>query len=132
MSRIACSRTRAPSAFRRNVASIQFERGIGPPPMPPVSVATVSGHLHYYRYRAASAFEWWELAELLARWRRVPRRLPGDGSGRPMWLAMRRAVAAGQIDVLSPSLDHGAPIGIRILVHPTAQGPYSLGFAATA
>ena len=100
--------------------------------MPPVSVATVSGHLHYYRYRAASAFEWWELAELLARWRRVPRRLPGDGSGRPMWLAMRRAVAAGQIDVLSPSLDHGAPIGIRILVHPTAQGPYSLGFAATA
>jgi hypothetical protein len=34
--------------FPKAVRSIRFERGLGPPPEPPVPVSRVDGQLHYY------------------------------------------------------------------------------------
>jgi hypothetical protein len=111
------------SAFPRAVRSVQFERGLGPPPEPPVPVTRVDGHLHYYRYRLGEAWQWWEPAEPLARWHRVTRRDAGDGSARPVWLAMKLAAAAGQVEVVGSELDESVPFGVRILVHATSRGP---------
>jgi hypothetical protein len=112
------------STFPKGITSICFERGIGEPPEPPTPISLFTGYLHYYRYRPSGAFEWWEPAEVVARWSRVPRHLAGDGSCRPMWLALRQAAATGQIDVLG-ELPDAVPFGIRIVVHATPQGPRS-------
>ena len=113
------------SCFPRNVASIRFERGCVPLPEPPVPVDLVAGHLHHYRYCASSEFRTWERDRVLASWARIPRVLAGDGSARPMWLALRRAVATGTIEWQGPALAEGAPFGVHITVHGTAQGPRS-------
>lgn len=79
--------------FPKGVTWIRFERGASPPPLPPSPLTAVDGHL-YYRYRAAADWQWWEPAHVLARWRRIPRQLPDDGSARPVWLAMKQAAVA--------------------------------------
>jgi len=109
----------------KGVTSIRFERGASPPPPPPVPISTVEGHVYYYRYRPGGAWQWWEPAELLARWRRVPRLRPDDGSCRPVWLAMKTAAAAGHIETFASAILDGAPFGLRIVVHATGQGPRS-------
>jgi hypothetical protein len=111
------------ACFPQGASSIRFERGAGPPPDPPAPVSRVAGHLYYYRYRVGGTWRWWEPAAPLARWQRVTRRLADDGSGRPVWLAMKLAAAAGQIEVLGPGLDEAAPFGVRIVVHATQRGP---------
>ena len=113
------------AAFPKGIGAIRFERGVGPPPRPPVRVSSVDGHLYYYRYRPGGVWEWWEPDVVLARWRRVPRRLPDDGSCRPVWLAMKRAAAAGKIDVFASDLDDISPFGVRLVVHATGRGPRS-------
>src|SRR5215469_3147429 len=71
----------------------------------PGPVARVGGHLHYYRYCVDGTWHWREPAMLLARWQRVTRRIPDDGSCRPVWLAMKLAAAAGQIELFGSQLD---------------------------
>jgi hypothetical protein len=109
--------------FPEAVRSIRFERGLGPPPESLTPVSRVDGQLHYYRYCLGGMWQWWEPAALLARWHRVTRRVADDGSCRPVWLAMKQAAAAGQVEVLGPAPDDGAPFGLRITVHPTTRGP---------
>lgn len=109
----------------KGVTSLCFERGAGLPPPSPVPVSTVEGHVYYYRYRPGGTWESWEPAELLARWRRVPRLLPDDGSCRPVWLAMKTAAAAGRIETFDAAVQDGTPFGLRIAVHATSQGPRS-------
>ena len=75
------------------------------------------------RYRLGGMWQWWEPAMPLARWHRVTRRVADDGSCRPVWLAMKQAAAAGQVEVLGPAPDDAAPFGLRITVHATARGP---------
>ncbi len=111
------------SAFPKTVRSVQFERGLGPPPEPPAPVARVGGHLHYYRYCLGGMWQWWEPALPLARWHRVTRRLADDGSCRPVWLAMKLAAAAGQVEVFGSDRDDAVPFGVRIVVHATPRGP---------
>ena len=113
------------SSFPRNVAAIRWERGVGPPPPSPAPIESVAGHVYYYRYRIDAEFEWWEPANTLARWTRVPRQLAHDGSARPMWLAMKRAAAAGAVERTGAAHDARAPFGIRVVVHATAHGPRS-------
>lgn len=48
------------STFPKGITSTSFERGIGDIPEPPVPIARVSGHVHYYRYRVDGGFESWE------------------------------------------------------------------------
>jgi hypothetical protein len=107
------------------VSAIRFERGTGPPPAPPVPVARTAGHLYYYRYQVGGIWQWWEPGDVLARWRRVPRRIRDDGSARPVWHAMKQAVASGQVQARATALDASTPFGIRIAVHATARGPRS-------
>jgi hypothetical protein len=65
----------------------------------------------------------WEPAAPLARWHRVTRHLPDDGSGRPVWLAMKQPAAAGRIEILGTLPDDAQPFGVRIVVHATHRGP---------
>lgn len=111
------------SVFPNTVRSIRFERGLGPPPEPPAPVGRVGGPLHYYRYCLGGTWQWWEPAALLARWHRVTHRVADDGSCRPVWLAMKLAAAAGQVEVLGPAPDDTTPFGVRIIVHATSRGP---------
>ena len=111
------------SVFPKAVRSIRFERGLGPPPDPPAPVACVGGHLHYYRYCLGGMWQCWEPAVPLARWHRVTRPVAGDGSCRPVWLAMKLAAAAGQVEVLGSAPDDAMPFGVQIIVHATSLGP---------
>jgi hypothetical protein len=111
------------AVFPKIVRSIRFERGLGPPPDPPAPVACVDGHLYYYRYCLGGTWQWWEPAVPLARWQRVTRRVADDGSCRPVWLAMKLAAAAGQVEVLGLAPDDAMPFGVQIIVHATARGP---------
>jgi hypothetical protein len=111
------------ACFPKGVSSIRFERGVDPPPPPPVPVASTEGHLYYYRYHLGGTWQWWEPAAPLARWHRVTRHLPDDGSGRPVWLAMKQAAAVGGIEILDSLLDDAHPFGVRIVVHATPRGP---------
>src|SRR5690242_15861357 len=76
-------------------------------------------------YRVGGAWPWWEPAQVVARWQRVPRRLANDGSARPAWLAMKEAAAAGRIDVFGAVLEDSVPFGLRMVVHATARRPRS-------
>jgi hypothetical protein len=60
---------------------------------------------------------------LLARWHRVTRRFADDGSCRPVWLAMKQAAAADQVEVLGPAPGDAVPFGLRVTVHAPARGP---------
>jgi hypothetical protein len=112
------------SSFPRGITSIRFERGVGEVPDPPVPVAPAAGHVHYYRYRPGGEFQWWEADQPIARWERIPRTLPGDGSCRPIWFALRQAAAAGSIEVHgTPASDQ--PFGIELTVHAAQHGPRS-------
>jgi hypothetical protein len=111
------------SSFPKGLTGIRFERGVGLPSPPPVPVARVAGHLYYYRYRLGGQWQSWESAGLLARWHRVTRRLADDGSCRPVWLAMRLGVAAGQVEVLAPAPAVHTALGVRVVVHATSRGP---------
>ena len=105
------------------MAGIRFERGAGVPPPAPVTIAPVAGHLYDYRYRLGGEWESWASAGVLARWRRVPRTVADDGSCRPVWLAMKRAAAAGQVEVRASGFPGTTPFGVRAVVHATARGP---------
>jgi hypothetical protein len=52
----------------------------------------------------------------------VTRTAIDDGSCRPVWLAMKKAAAAGRVEVLTPG---PAPeeFGIRVVIHATPRGP---------
>ncbi len=111
------------SSFPKNLAAIRFERGTGPLPPPPVPVALAEGHLYYYSYRLGGTWQSWEPAQALARWRRVTRSAIDDGSCRPVWLAMKTAAAAGQVEVLAPGPVPEADFGVRVVIHATPRGP---------
>jgi len=111
------------ASFPKGVTAVRFERGTGPLPCPPVPVGRVAGHLHYYSYCLGEAWRSWEPAALLARWQRVTRRAPDDGSCRPVWLAMKAAAAAGKVEVLAPRLPASAEFGVRVVIHATSRGP---------
>lgn len=111
------------SSFPKNLAAIRFERGTGPPPPPPVPVVLAEGHLHYYSYRPGGTWRSWEPAQVLARWRRVTRHAIDDGSCRPVWLAMKTAAAAGQVEVLAAGPAPAAGFGVRVVIHATPRGP---------
>lgn len=111
------------AAFPAGLVGIRFERGTGMPPPAPVPIARVAGHLYYYRYQLGGAWESWASAGVLAQWRRVPRMVAGDSSCWPVWLAMKLAAAAGQVEVLAPGFPGTAPFGVRAVVHATAHGP---------
>jgi hypothetical protein len=115
--------TNASDAIPRQVTAIRFERGLGQPPEPPLPIERVAGHLYYYKYSSGAAWESWEPAQLLARWRRVPRHLADDGSARPVWLAMKSAAIAGEIDTYGAIPDDHSPFGLRIVVHAGPSGP---------
>jgi hypothetical protein len=97
------------SSFPKGIMSTRFERGFGELPDPPATIAPFAGHIHHYRYRAGGDFEWWEPDRPIARWERVLRPLPGDGSCRPTWLALRQAAADGSIEI------HGTPVDDQTL-----------------
>jgi hypothetical protein len=40
-----------------------------------------------------------------------------------VWLAMKLAAAAGQVEVLGLAPDDAMPFGVQIIVHATARGP---------
>lgn len=113
------------AGFPQGILSIRFEKGAGPPPLAPVPVASVDGHFYYIRYRPGGSWQWWEPGATLARWSRVPRHFPDDGSCRPVWLAMKQAAAAGAIDVLASGPVDTGPVGVRLVVHATGRGPRS-------
>jgi hypothetical protein len=113
-----------PGQIFPRVTHIRFERGVGAPPEPPVPISKVDGHLHYYRYRVGGSWDWWQPAARLASWPRVPVARLSEGNARPVWLAMKRAAAAGRIRTFEPAdLDDLAPFGIRITVHASTRGP---------
>jgi hypothetical protein len=58
------------------ITLLRFERGLNNPPDPPIPVDLVGGHLHYYRYVIGGRWTVWDADKVLARWDRVPRRLP--------------------------------------------------------
>lgn len=113
-----------PGQIFPRVTQIRFERGAGAPPEPPVPISKVNDQLHYYRYRVGGSWDWWQPAATLASWYRVPVSRLSDGNARPVWLAMKRAAAAGLIRTFEPAeLGELAPFGVRITVHASTHGP---------
>jgi len=101
-----------------DITVLRFERGTYAPPKPPVPIDLVAGHLHYYRYASGGEWTAWEPDEVLARWHRVPRRLPGGaGHAGPAWLALREAHANGLVDVARGELPSDAVYGLRLVEH---------------
>ena len=104
----------------RAFTALRFERGVGIPPEPPIPIDLISGHLHYYRYQVGGLWTTWKPDQTLARWARVPRRLRGDDTARPVWFALRQANADGVVSVSSDdALKRGTNFGVRITVHAT-------------
>ena len=58
------------------VRFVRFERGFSSPPAPPLPIDLIGGHLHYYRYHFGGSWIAWQADRTLARWDRIPRRLP--------------------------------------------------------
>lgn len=106
-----------------NVKLLRFERGTAAPPPPPKPLEIVGSHMHYYRYEVNAPWRAWQRDELLAKWSRVPRRLPDDGSARPAWYALRCASAQKQITFTDAMLPADANFGIKLVVHAASQGP---------
>jgi hypothetical protein len=102
---------------------LRFERGTTAPPTPPVPIDLIGGHLHYYRYRVGGEWTKWEPGETLARWHRLPRQLPDDGSARPVWFALRHANADRLVSISGDGLEPRANFGLRLTVHATNRGP---------
>jgi hypothetical protein len=110
-------------AMPRNVRFLRFEKGCSRPPASPTPIHLLGDHLHYYRYQAGGQWTTWEADQTLARWSRLPRRVPGDGSARPAWFALREANAEGRVELTGERLDPDAAFGVRITVHATSNGP---------
>ena len=102
---------------------LRFERGTTAPPTPPVPIDLIGGHLHYYRYQVGGEWTKWEPGETLARWHRLPRQLPDDGSARPVWFALRHANADRPVSISGDGLEPRANFGLRLTVHATNRGP---------
>ena len=68
----------------RGVALLRFEPGTFAPPAPPVPIERIGGHLHHYRYARGGEWTTWEPGEVLAQCDRLERRVPLDGSARPI------------------------------------------------
>lgn len=105
------------------VSLLRFERGAVAPPAPPVPIALIGGHLHYYRYQVGGQWTRWEPDETIARWDRLPRRLSDDGSARPVWFALRDANADRLVSMSGDGLEPRANFGLRLTVHATSRGP---------
>jgi len=105
------------------VKAMRFDQGRGEVPAPPVPIDLIGGHLHYYRYSVGDRWCAWEPGEVVARWHRVPRRLPDDGSARPVWFALREALVAGVVQSPLGHLEPKGQFGLRLTVHATKMGP---------
>lgn len=105
------------------LTSLHFERGVADPPAPPVPIELINGHLHYYRYGVGGQWARWGPDQTVARWDRIPRRLPDDGSAGPAWFALREANAAGLVSTLGNGLGPSENFGIRLTVHATQRRP---------
>ena len=110
-------------AMPSDVRFLSFEQGASRPPASPTPIDLGGNHLHYYRYQANCQWTAWEADRILARWNRVPRQLPGDGSARPAWFAMRDAHAEGLVELTGEALDSDSDFGLRILIHAARNGP---------
>ena len=110
-------------AMPRGVRCLRFEQGTAAPPRPPVPIDLVGGHLHYYRYTVSEQWLKGKPDETLARWDRLPRLLPDDGSARPVWYALRDANAKGLISVSGTQVDFRKNFGLRLTVHANKSGP---------
>lgn len=110
------------SSFPKSLAAVRFERGTGPlhprrsrsPAWRGTCITTVTV--------SAGRGDHGSLP-LLARWQRVTRRAADDGSCRPVWLAMKTAATAGQVEILAPGLPASAEFGVRVIIHATSRGP---------
>jgi hypothetical protein len=89
----------------------------------PVPGSSFDCHLHYYRYQVGGEWTEWEPDETLARWDRLPRRLPDDDSARPVWFALRDANAQGLVSMPGGGLGPRTNFGLRLTVHATNRGP---------
>jgi hypothetical protein len=105
------------------ITQLRFERGSYGPPNPPVPIDLVGGHLHYYRYTVGGGWTTWDADKVLARWDRVSRRLPLDGSAGPAWFAIREGFADGRVNLTGKALSADEKFGVRLVVHATRQGP---------
>ena len=110
-------------AMPRNVRLLRFEQGSSHPPAPPTPIELIDGHLHYYRYAVGGQWVTWEADQILASWSRLPRRLAGDGSARPAWLALREGAASDRVEFCGEQLDPDAGFGVRVTIHTTKSGP---------
>ncbi len=112
------------ATFPEGTLAIRWERGSEPPP-PPSPVADLAAGVHYYGYAAEPDFQVWEPDQELASWSGVPRRLPDDGSARPMWLALREAVVDGRLALPSGPVADGTRFGLSLTVRAPLRGPRS-------
>jgi hypothetical protein len=110
-------------AMPRGVRCLRFEQGTAAPPQPPDPIELVGGHVHYYRYTIGDQWLDWEPDETIARWDRLPRMLPDDGSARPFWYALRDANANRLIPAPGTHVDLRQNFGLRLTVHATRSGP---------
>lgn len=115
--------TNLPESMPSGVTLLSFERGTTTPPAPRVPIDLIGGHLHYYRYQVGAKWTKWEPDETLARWDRLPRRLPDDGSARPVWFALRDANADRLVSISGDGLEPRTNFGLRLTVHATNRGP---------
>ncbi|OYN79555.1 hypothetical protein [Mycolicibacterium sphagni] len=115
--------TNSLESMPRGVSMLRFERGTSCPPKPPVPIELVGGHLHYYRYEVGGFWTRWQPDQTIASWDRIPRRLPDDGSARPVWFALREAIASGLVSTAERPLAPHMAFGIRLTVHATNRGP---------
>jgi hypothetical protein len=116
------------SGFAKGLAAIRFERGVGPVgpagPAGPAGPGRPHGGppalLRLPPWRGAAIVGAFRPA---GPWHRVTRHAADDGSCRPVWLAMKVADAAGQVEVLAPRLPAGTVFGVRAVIHATFRGP---------
>lgn len=115
--------TNSIESMPRRVSMLRFERGTYSPVLPPVPIDLVGGHLHYYRYEVGRRWTRWQPHQTIANWDRIPRRLPDDGSARPVWFAVLDAIASGLVSTRDHRLAPHVPFGVRLIVHATNRGP---------
>ncbi len=107
----------------KRVRLLRFERGSGRVPEPPDPIDLIGGHLHYYRYEVDGRWTTWAADRTLATWKRLPRRVPADGSARPAWFALREANAKGLIGPAVGRPHPNSQFGLRATIHATKWGP---------
>jgi hypothetical protein len=115
--------TNMTGSLQSGITLLRFERGSYSPPDPPIPIDLVGGHLHYYRYTIGGHWTAWDADKVLARWTRVSRQLPLDGSAGPVWFALRQGHADGRVKLPNHGLRSDENFGLRLVVHATRQGP---------